>query len=119
MTKCWDLPPIGSPGRDWNDSRPTRSSYNHHWWGAGGVWPTASVTWSPRLLCVGARRWLFAWPCFRLAEQATSTEARDQFKDFAKIWLRLALHFENENALLHIWSGSGRPKSLTSRRAAW
>ena len=55
---------------------------------------------------------VFGWPSKQLAPK------REIFKDFAKIWLRLALHFENENALLHIWSGSGRPKSLTSRRAA-
>jgi hypothetical protein len=49
-----------------------------------------------------------------LAEQATSAQAREEFNDFAKVWLRLAVQFENDDSLLDMWRD---PESATQK--AW
>ena len=46
---------------------------------------------------------LNAAECFRAAESAASAKSREQFRELAKIWLKLAAQFESDEALLKSW----------------
>jgi hypothetical protein len=52
-----------------------------------------------------------ALDCVRLAQAATTPEARKTWSDLAKTWLRFATDLEANESLLDEW---GRPKTKSS-----
>jgi hypothetical protein len=65
-----------------------------------------------------------AQDCLRLAREATSDPARDDYTALADTWTQLANMFENDNALLESLSAAGssvvrlRPRRPIRLRAA-
>jgi hypothetical protein len=53
-----------------------------------------------------------ALDCVRMAQTATSPEARKTWSDLAKTWLRFASDLEANERLLDEW---GRPKTKSSK----
>jgi hypothetical protein len=49
---------------------------------------------------------LQARECFRLAEAANTSAARDEFNELGRVWLRLAAEIESDGRLLEAWGGA-------------